>query len=106
PNARGGRLSADGAQYLLAKHLATARQSCPSLRENGSHYMCFDTLRQCRCSKAAWIPRPSRYGLGTNHLQPLTSTWMRTWHSKNKFWTRSELWTERKRDVTVRKTPF
>ena len=33
PNARGGRLSADGAQYLLAKHLAMARQSCPSLRE-------------------------------------------------------------------------
>lgn len=31
PNARGGRLSADGAQYLLAKHLATARQNCPSL---------------------------------------------------------------------------
>src|SRR6267143_6746310 len=30
---RGGRLSADGAQYLLAKHLATARQNCPSLRE-------------------------------------------------------------------------
>jgi hypothetical protein len=33
PNARGGRLSADGAQYLLAKHLATARQNCLSLRE-------------------------------------------------------------------------
>jgi len=28
---RGGRLSADGAQYLLAKHLATARQNCLSL---------------------------------------------------------------------------
>ena len=33
PNARGGRLSADGAQYLLAKHLATARQNCRSLCE-------------------------------------------------------------------------
>jgi site-specific recombinase XerD len=33
PNARGGRLSADGAQYLLAKHLAKARQNCPSLRQ-------------------------------------------------------------------------
>lgn len=31
PNARGGRLSADGVQYLLAKHLAIARQTCPSL---------------------------------------------------------------------------
>jgi len=37
--------------------------------------MCFGTLRQWRCYKAASIPRPSRYGLGTNHLQPLTSTW-------------------------------
>jgi len=33
PNACGGRLSADGAQYLLAKHLAVARPNCPSLRE-------------------------------------------------------------------------
>lgn len=33
PNARGGRLSSDGAQYLLAKHLAVARRNCPSLRE-------------------------------------------------------------------------
>jgi site-specific recombinase XerD len=33
PNARGGRLSSDGAQYLLAKHLAVARRNCPSLRD-------------------------------------------------------------------------
>jgi integrase len=33
PNARGGRLSSDGAQYLLAKHLAVARRNWPSLRE-------------------------------------------------------------------------
>jgi integrase/recombinase XerD len=32
PNARGARLSADGVQFLLAKHLATARQKCPSLK--------------------------------------------------------------------------
>jgi len=31
PNARGGKLSADGVQYLLAKYIAVARQSCPSL---------------------------------------------------------------------------
>jgi site-specific recombinase XerD len=31
PNARGGVLSADGLQYIVAKHLATARTSCPSL---------------------------------------------------------------------------
>lgn len=31
PNARGARLSADGMQYLLAKHIAVAAQRCPSL---------------------------------------------------------------------------
>jgi integrase/recombinase XerD len=33
PNARGGRLSAGGVQYLLAKHLAVAQKSCSSLRD-------------------------------------------------------------------------
>lgn len=33
PNARGTRLSADGVQYLLAKHVATATQNCPSLAQ-------------------------------------------------------------------------
>ena len=33
PNARGGRLSADGVQYLVAKHTAVARQKCASLRQ-------------------------------------------------------------------------
>lgn len=32
PNRVGGRLSSDGVQYLLAKHVAGARQHCPSLR--------------------------------------------------------------------------
>ncbi len=31
PNARGGPLSRDGVEYLLAKHVATARKHCPSL---------------------------------------------------------------------------
>ena len=31
PNARGGALSPDGVQYLLAKHVATASGQCPSL---------------------------------------------------------------------------
>ena len=34
PNARGGRLSADGVQYLLAKHMAVAQQRYPSLNKN------------------------------------------------------------------------
>lgn len=32
PSARGGRLSADAVQYLLAKHIAVARKACPSLQ--------------------------------------------------------------------------
>ena len=33
PNARGTQLSSDGVQYLLAKHVATARSLCPSLKD-------------------------------------------------------------------------
>lgn len=33
PNARGGRLSADGVSYILAKHVKTACEACPSLQE-------------------------------------------------------------------------
>lgn len=33
PNARGGRLSADGVQYLLAKHTAMASKACRSLQQ-------------------------------------------------------------------------
>jgi site-specific recombinase XerD len=32
PNARGGRLSAHGVHYLLAKHVAVATKACPSLK--------------------------------------------------------------------------
>jgi integrase/recombinase XerD len=32
PNARGGKLSPDGAQYLLAKHYVVAQRSCASLK--------------------------------------------------------------------------
>jgi len=33
PSARGTPLSPDGVQYLLAKHVAKARETCPSLKE-------------------------------------------------------------------------
>ncbi len=33
PNARGGRLSSDGVQHLLHKHVEAARAHCPSLRQ-------------------------------------------------------------------------
>lgn len=32
PNAQGGRLSRDGVEYLLHKHVTTASQQCPSLK--------------------------------------------------------------------------
>lgn len=32
PSARGGRLSADGVQYILSKHTETAAQACSSLK--------------------------------------------------------------------------
>ena len=33
PSTRGGRLSADGVQHLLARHVAQARKNCASLRQ-------------------------------------------------------------------------
>ncbi len=33
PNARGTQLSPDGVQYILAKHVAAARKTCPSLKD-------------------------------------------------------------------------
>jgi len=33
PNARGGRLSRDGVEYLLAKHVKTAKKNCPTLKD-------------------------------------------------------------------------
>jgi site-specific recombinase XerD len=33
PNARGGRLSAHGVHYLLAKQVAVAAEACPSLKQ-------------------------------------------------------------------------
>jgi len=33
PNARGGRLSRDGVEYLLAKHVNKAKKSCPTLED-------------------------------------------------------------------------
>ena len=37
PNARGGVLSPDGVQYLLAKHVATAAARCASLEEQARY---------------------------------------------------------------------
>jgi len=52
PNARGGKLSRDGVEYLLAKHLAIACRQCPSLRNKRvtshvlRHSLAMDLLHQ------------------------------------------------------------
>lgn len=51
PNARGGRLSADGVRYLLGKHCAAAAKVCPSLKRKRvtvhwlRHTMAMDLLQ-------------------------------------------------------------
>ena len=35
PNTRGNRLSRDGIEYILRKHLITAKKQCQSLKKNG-----------------------------------------------------------------------
>ncbi len=50
PNVRGSQLSADGVQYLMRKHVATAQQRCPSLAHKRvsphvlRHYLPFLTM--------------------------------------------------------------
>lgn len=50
PNARGGQLSRDGVEYLLAKHVATAVKQCPTLKKKSvsahvlRHTMAMDML--------------------------------------------------------------
>ena len=51
PNARGQAMSRDGVEYLLAKHLVTARKTCPSLKAKRvsahvlRHSLAMDLLR-------------------------------------------------------------
>jgi len=51
PNARGGRLSADGVHYLMARHCAVASKVCPSLKQKRvtvhvlRHTMALDLLQ-------------------------------------------------------------
>jgi integrase len=73
PSARSGRLSADGMQYVVNKHVTTARELCPSLRGKRvtphvlRHYDSYGTTTS-RCGSSddrfvAWT-RISRYHAG------------------------------------------
>jgi site-specific recombinase XerD len=63
PNASGGRLSAHGVQYLLAKHVASAITACPSLKHKRvsphvlRHTTAMDLLQQGvePCVIALWL---------------------------------------------------
>ena len=67
PNARGGRLSRDGVEYLLAKHLAKARKNCSSLAQKRvsmhvlRHSMAMDLLHHGveRSVIALWLGHES-----------------------------------------------
>jgi site-specific recombinase XerD len=67
PNASGGRLSAHGVQYLLAKHVASATTACPSLKHKRvsphvlRHTTAMDLLQQGAepCVIALWLGHES-----------------------------------------------
>jgi site-specific recombinase XerD len=67
PNASGGRLSAHGVQYLLAKHVASATTACPSLKNKRvsphvlRHTTAMDLLQQGtdRTVIALWLGHES-----------------------------------------------
>jgi len=67
PNASGGRLSAHGVQYLLAKHVASATTACPSLKHKRvsphvlRHTTAMDLLQQGadRTVIALWLGHES-----------------------------------------------
>jgi site-specific recombinase XerD len=67
PNASGGRLSAHGVQYLLAKHVASATTACPSLKHKRvsphvlRHTTAMDLLQQGtdRSVIALWLGHES-----------------------------------------------
>src|SRR6202035_5103106 len=57
PSVRGGRLSAVGVQHMVARHVAKARKTCPTLGRNVSLLTCFATPRRWNLCRLAWIAR-------------------------------------------------
>lgn len=63
PSARGGRLSADAVQHLVARHVATAQKLCPSLAKKRvtphvlRHYADLRTMPSGM--RARWLGEPS-----------------------------------------------
>ena len=73
PNAWGQRLSHDALDYILAKHVATAKNSVPQCRRNGSP-------RTCSTGPS------SRFGWDTNQWRPPRFTSTPIFKSRNRPW--------------------
>jgi site-specific recombinase XerD len=79
PSTRGGPLSADGVQHLLARHVAKARKHCASLRKKRvsphvlRHYLPFRTMSSS-CSVAFLFGRFARNS-GDIDIGLLSSAW-------------------------------
>ena len=70
PNARGGRLSIHGVQYILNKHRGVAAAGCPSLMgKSTSRSTASDIRWRWTCYKRASIDLPLRLWLGHQHIQ-------------------------------------
>ena len=79
PSARGGPLSADGVQHLLARHVAQARKTLPCER-NAYLRMSYGTPPPWNCYKPASIAPSLLFGLDMSRSKPLRSISMPTWH--------------------------
>jgi integrase/recombinase XerD len=75
PNARGKALSRDGIQYLLAKHVAFARQRCPTLKNKRvsphvlRHYLPFLTMSS-DSGRRAFKSEYSHQDVGSANVSP------------------------------------
>jgi hypothetical protein len=84
PNARGAALSRDGVEYLLAKHMATARVKCPAHKTKRvsahvlRHTLAMDLLQAVR------IVQSSRYGSAMNTWIPRRCICMRASNSNSR----------------------
>ena len=85
PNARGTQLSPDGVQSLLAKHVAKARKSCPSLKKKrvSPHVLRHTAAMELLQSGVDH----SVIALWLGHESPETtqSIWRPIWLSKKKY---------------------
>ncbi len=86
PNAKGSALSRDGLAYLLAKHLATARLTCFSLKAKRVSPMCLGTAWPWSYSSTALTAQSSRFGWAMSPWKRPRFSSMRISPSRSKRW--------------------